>query len=362
MNNFEQESILYYPTIEFQSETWVKSALLFWDKIYRIVPEGYKPEDTLEINLAKDAGLIDDIELSVEDLKKTAEEFENFCESIQWIPDGFNSSTFQVRLHSSKIDTRLKPFFTQFSKSIDREGFYRLPEKIANGYMFFLSDTVSRRRNIAKLTDSPDMFAAMSYFDMDGNFDDWITNDEASDFYSTIIIENLLPADIRSINISQIIRLNEQLVHSKKQFRVSVSQFNERLTKIEDKEFAIKEIAKFKSEMSDVNKNRIEILQSTIKELTPSLLYVGVPVGASSIIESLFAGKDDIFSFAASIGKGVILTIIASIASAGKDIREKWTSQRSNYYLELMKHLTSSEKANIKLTDLSGRLDEFIND
>ena len=39
--SFASRSILYYPTIEFQSETWVKASLLFWDKIYRIVPANY---------------------------------------------------------------------------------------------------------------------------------------------------------------------------------------------------------------------------------------------------------------------------------------------------------------------------------
>ena len=31
-------SILYYPTIEFQSDTWLKAAICVWEKIYRIVP------------------------------------------------------------------------------------------------------------------------------------------------------------------------------------------------------------------------------------------------------------------------------------------------------------------------------------
>lgn len=37
------DSILYYPHIEFQNEAWVKSCLLLWNHVYRIVPEGYTP-------------------------------------------------------------------------------------------------------------------------------------------------------------------------------------------------------------------------------------------------------------------------------------------------------------------------------
>ena len=76
-NPFSQDSILYYPTIEFQDETWVKSALTIWDKIYRIVPYGYSPSDSREINIAKHEGLIEDIQLASIDVSDTANEFEN---------------------------------------------------------------------------------------------------------------------------------------------------------------------------------------------------------------------------------------------------------------------------------------------
>jgi hypothetical protein len=42
-------SILYYPTIEFQSDTWLKAAICVWEKIYRIVPPSYKPHDSDEV-------------------------------------------------------------------------------------------------------------------------------------------------------------------------------------------------------------------------------------------------------------------------------------------------------------------------
>ena len=43
------DSILYYPHIEFKNEAWVKSSLLLWDHVYRIVPENYIPNDSDEI-------------------------------------------------------------------------------------------------------------------------------------------------------------------------------------------------------------------------------------------------------------------------------------------------------------------------
>ena len=43
------DSILYYPHIEFQNVAWVKSSLLLWNHVYRIVPEGYVPNDNDDI-------------------------------------------------------------------------------------------------------------------------------------------------------------------------------------------------------------------------------------------------------------------------------------------------------------------------
>jgi hypothetical protein len=163
LKSFASGNILYYPTLEFQSETWVKASLMFWDKIYRIVPTDYRTNDSDEIKIAVSNGFIENIELTTADLKQTADEFESFCEKLEFHPAGFDSSTYEVRLHTDKIDERLKPYFKRFSENTDKQGFLRLPKEIANGYMFYLSHIVSKRRDIAKLTDNPDMYLTNHY-------------------------------------------------------------------------------------------------------------------------------------------------------------------------------------------------------
>jgi hypothetical protein len=62
------------------------------------------------------------------------------------------------------------------------------------------------------------------------------------------------------------------------------------------------------------------------------------------------------------ISKGIFLGGVASLGNAAKDVRNRWTSSRSNYYLELKKHLTSHENAQIQITNMNDRMEEFIND
>ncbi|HKM93914.1 MAG TPA: hypothetical protein VJY41_09695 [Prolixibacteraceae bacterium] len=358
---FKSDSILYYPTIEFQSETWVKASLTFWNKIYRIVPPHYRPNDSIEIAEAVDGKFIENIELSDADLKDTAESFTKFCEKLHWYPAGFESSTYEVRLHNDKIDTRLKPFFKEFSGNYDREGFYKIPEEIANGYMFFLSHNISRRRNINMLSDNPDMFAAMTYFESEGNFDEHFLNSESEELHTNLMIENLIPKDIRSIKMSTILKISNDLEKSKNEFRDSIAGFAKEFNQIEDSSFAIKEIEKFKEKLQNNKIARAEYLRSYSQNLIPSLIYVGLPVFATSLIGSVFTAKDDIFNVA-ELFKGVALAGVATFSNAGKDIVKNWNPNFSNYYLDLKTHLTSNEKSNIKVWNISKRLDEYVND
>lgn len=170
-NILNSNFILYYPSIEFSDETWVKSALLIWDKIYCIVPKEYKPLDTYAIKSAVDEGVIKNIVVNEADLDKTANEYIAFCDSLRYYPSGFTSRNFHSNIHQNKMDDRIKKYFASlYDDYVD--GFFKLPKEIINGNMFF------SRRNIQKITDNPDMYTSMFFFDGTGDF-----ADDAEDFW-----------------------------------------------------------------------------------------------------------------------------------------------------------------------------------
>jgi Family of unknown function (DUF6236) len=51
---------LYYPYIHFQDEGWLKSALLYWDNMARIVPDGTKPNDKFAAKVFSDENIVID--------------------------------------------------------------------------------------------------------------------------------------------------------------------------------------------------------------------------------------------------------------------------------------------------------------
>jgi hypothetical protein len=50
---------LYYPFIHFKDDAWIKLAALYWDKMGRIVPRGYRTSDSDTVKqLANESGFI----------------------------------------------------------------------------------------------------------------------------------------------------------------------------------------------------------------------------------------------------------------------------------------------------------------
>lgn len=63
-----------------------------------------------------------------------------------------------------------------------------------------------------------------------------------------------------------------------------------------------------------------------------------------------------------SFAEGIGLSVVATIGAAGLDIRKKWHADRSNYYLELSKHLTSKKPCNFSYSDIQYLFREFVED
>lgn len=117
-------SILYYPTIEFRHKDyqWLWNAALFADKIYRIVPPGYKLNEPRNIRELCSTGEIG-IPLSpVPYSKEASEEFSEFMDENHrkaaalsliavWRGPGF-STTAGIYLPSFEIPEIKRLFWT----------------------------------------------------------------------------------------------------------------------------------------------------------------------------------------------------------------------------------------------------------
>ena len=355
-NIFSSNKILYYPNIEFNNDGWLKQALTIWDEVYRIVPSAYIPNDSPEVQIAVQEKVVKNININDKDLKDTATLFDQFCKGLKSLPDGLEID-LNIRLHKDKIDGRLQPFIKSLSAKLDSQGFYHIPESIAHAYMVFLSDVICKRRNIQKLTDNPDMHTVMTYISSEGAINDFVYPTENENVQSHIILSTLLPKNIETVGIDKVLRLSEKLKDSKTELREKLADFSEELSKCEDWEFAIDHVEKFKTSLSGIQKTRFGLLKDFSKELTTSMLYVGIPTTVAALapdgwhkssIENLFTGF-------AIFG-------VASMTDAGNMVRKHWSKTKNNYFLNLQTMVKIEAGMVPTEYNFTKAMDDFIND
>jgi hypothetical protein len=361
MDRFDiDNSVLYYPTIEFQDETWLKCALCIWDTVVRIVPPGYLPRDSEEVSQAVEAGAIDNLRLTKEDLAQTADRFEQFWHAVPFIPAGAEGpDDYDVRLHRDKIDARIQPILETLSTRIDTDGWLRLNSRLADSYMLFLSEEVSRRRAIPKLTDSSDMFAVIHYFMNDGNFDKQLYDDTKNECCASLVLETILPHGLESTSITEVLNLRNTLQKERKAFRRCVSDFVETIAIVEEHERAKKLAVRFAEELSQEKQRTKKILVDIGKQAIQGLLIVGLPTTLTAL-GTLAVGNNDL-TVPCSLGAGIV-GVIATVADATRSRRKKWVSSEAAYYLQLSKRMGGMKGVKLSYPRFDYLFNEYIND
>ena len=305
-----QGSILYYPHIEFQNLGWVKSSLLLWDHVYRIVPDFYEPNDTLEIRKAVDSDIVRSISLTEQDRKKVVDKFAEFLDSIPYKPAGLEYDETEY-LHPGKIDTALYPLLDQYAVGVSPKGFIELPKEVVRGYMFFLANDVASRRNLSRCTDDIYSFSVSPYFSENTNIDDLIYSRDAEGFYSSLIFNDLLPANIESIPIEKILKVINNSKDERIRFRNELSKFTSELYKCTDKTHAEVIMNDYKKELLQA-KDDLKASQGFMnKDDIGSMLTMGIPTSltAYGAIAGATQNPFNLYTIGSSLLIGAMTTV-----------------------------------------------------
>ena len=352
-------NILYYPTIEFTDETWLKSSLCVWDKIYRIVPTSYSPNDTDNVKKAIDAGVIENIVLTEKDLSDTAEEFIKFVDTVNILPSGLDGLE-PSRLHLEKVDKRVLPILKDLSIGVDVEGFLNIKPEIANLYMLYLSDAVSKRRGISKLTDNGDMFSIMHYFANDGNFNEQIYNEDAEEFSSVLALTSILPKGLEETDIEKVLQFRKETSDNRKYFKESLDSLISEITAIDDKTFTLGKVNEYISNLESNNLDLMDRVKYFVDDFQFSLLSVGLPT-ALTTFGLLGTMKGDIYDLK-NIAGSCFIGAISAIADSSKTKRKKWKSEDAFYYHQLQNVFGNKKGVEFTTPNFHRIYEEFIND
>jgi hypothetical protein len=358
-NPFEADSILYYPHIEFFSTEWLKRALTIWDRIYRIVPSSYTPNDTDEVREAADAGLVVDLRLTQEDLTEVSTDFTEFLDSLLGRPAGLCPSQETSTIHEEKVDARLRPLMRSLCQKVGADEWLRLPREIADGYMLFLAEAVARRRNLPRLTDDPDVFTVIQFYSCDGDISDYVYDRGAPEFTSALTMKTLIPSGIDDVPMRTILEFRKQSAEGRAQFRSGLTTLLNDLTKIEDQQFAQERVDLFMQELRSAPEVRDRGLKAFGDHFSSMLLSVALPTAMAAFSVLAISAPYDPFT-GLNIGGSAAIGAIAALGGAGTAYRRGWTPSRASYFLDLESEFGVEHK--LQLRDFSYRMEEFIND
>jgi hypothetical protein len=261
----KQNYALYYPTLEFQSYEWLWSATLLWDKIYRIVPKSYAPEDPDNVKALVEDGSIG---ISINPDKYLGEVAKKFTEDLEnknWnacalkIHDPENAE--YVRLHKDKVDVRLKEMIIAKNAVINEEWF-QIPTDFGALYMTYLAKEISEKNNLQIVSDLPAAWMGITYFKYDGRIDENVFSDEYTNHLANLIIQDFIPQNILSLTPNAIINFRNKRKDERQKFLSSIKAAASQLANCKDPKIVFDLI-------EDIKKDIEESLKEYIRKYGP---------------------------------------------------------------------------------------------
>jgi len=358
MPSLLQSQVLCFPHIEFPDTTWLKGALCLWDRVHRIVPDGYRPRDSDEVKEAIDAGLVVDLRLTAADLANTRDTFTAFLARKPVLPHALDpKGDLTIKVHAGKIEEQLVREFDQIVGHVHRrEDWLEMPKGLANGYLLYLAQTVSKRRGMPKITDSDAMFVAMQYFATKRVFKEFVHDLEGSDASAAIVLRAILPGGLEWAPMRRVLEFHEATNDGRAALRDAFQVLVEELANVEDPAY-VEEIAhQFEARLMQAEGITLPRIREFFADAGAMALQVGVPVTATGVGSVMQADGGTVV-----LGK-VLIQLVGAFAGAIVGRRKEWRSPEATYLAKLNQEFDGDRPFPKRLIATDRLMDEFLND
>lgn len=242
------KDILYYPTIEFNTSDyeWLWRAALLWDKVYRIVPDGYtlnEPKNIQEICSTGEIG----VPLSPKKYSaRASQKFIKKLDSQDWQAAALEFDINDIekyekytRLHKDKVDVSLRNLMLLNDETFEDDDWLYVSKEMSNHYMIYLATEIAKSNNLSLHTHSPDVWTASIFFLNDGKVQDgffpgnhYIESSKAA--LAPVIVNSIFPDNILDITPSQIIEFRSKRKDERQHFHQAFDLFCDKLSQATD--------------------------------------------------------------------------------------------------------------------------------
>ena len=354
---------LYYPSIEFQNYVWLWSASLLWDKIYRIVPKNYEPDDPENVGILSEEG---DIGIPIypdKYVKKIAEEFIYKIDSGEWKAAALEFDIDEVyeRIHHDKVDVELRNMIIAKGKAESRGEWLYVPSEFEALYMTYLAEQISRRNNLQLLSDSSAAWTGATFFKYDGELSDFPYEDQTQQL-ATLVIRDFIPNNILEITPESIIKFREKYRDERQRFLNTMRAAAKEISESDDENIfrdRIEDLKKdIESALSDYRKS-LQALNVTAWTGIKSLTFPVVTKVATAISGAPLDTTTLMIISALGVGIGLVSGFI--------DWKEKRKMLNKDSDYSYLMHLQRNWKQSSMYSHdynymLCRKMEEFIND
>ena len=244
-----QKNALYYPHIGLHNPALIKAMALFYDNIYRIVPDNVIPEDAEELNPLLEEGAIGRMIDPAPYSKKASEQFLSKIEDWSAAALTFDAEDEDriSRLHCDKTDERVRELFKEAGFKSENS-WMSVPTAIASNFMLYMARDIAQKNQLSLITSDWGAWTGTSYFGVNGQIDDFIINigkdsctDETSESFGLfgLLLSELVPTNIAEIPSKKILEFREKRRPEIYQFRSCMDELRAELSKLDSQDVRV---------------------------------------------------------------------------------------------------------------------------
>ena len=236
---------LYYPNIAFRNINWLKAMAMYYENIYRIVPNGIIPNDPIELQpLLEDSSIgamIDPARYAKNTADVFLEKVENWHASALVRSDDDDEKF--VMLHTSKTDQVVKNLFKSLGYK-NTGSWMNIPTGLASNYMLFLATEIGKRNKLNLITSEWAPWTATTYFNLNGGIDESLFPYSSGEEYIELIddpfalfcliVSEIVPMNIAEIPAEKIVEFRMKRKDEILSFRMAVEALHGELQSLED--------------------------------------------------------------------------------------------------------------------------------
>lgn len=228
---------LLYPNIHLKNSKIIKESLLFYDNLYRIVPEGIIPKDDKEIKHFNDEyNLIKEISPK-EYVKNTYKEFTKNLRNWSITASGLSFDEDEEsysRLHKDKVYDKLRKTFIE-EGILEYDGtWFRGNASFIGNYMIYLAIEMSNKNDLCLVTNDVPAWVSQEFMNYDGNYADYAECSFGGGTHKLLgmYFIDYIPSNINEITFDSIVEFRDQYNTERKNFFNNYLKFQNEVSSI----------------------------------------------------------------------------------------------------------------------------------